>query len=79
MAAPDGDAVLQPHQFRQQFTARNHRDLQPARFLHFRIRLIHRRTHHQRLRARHIGSVVTLVNGGPQLRQPFCGGREFQV
>ena len=37
VAAGDGDAVLQAHQLGQQFAARNHRNLQAARFLDFRI------------------------------------------
>ena len=74
MAARHRDAVLQPHQLGQQFAARDHRDLQPPRFLHFGILLVHGGADHQRLRARHVGRVVPFVDRGAQLGQAI-GGR----
>ena len=55
VAAGHGDAVLQPHQLGQQFAARNHRNLQAARFLHLGILFVHRGADHQRARPRHVG------------------------
>ena len=62
VAARDGDAVFQAHQLGEKFSARNHGNLQPARFLHFGIRFLHGRTDHQRLRAGDIFRVVAFVN-----------------
>ena len=66
VTARDRDAVFQAHQFGQQFAARDHGNLQAARFLHFGIRFLDRRTDHQRLRAGHIFRVVAFVNGCAQ-------------
>ena len=65
MAAGDRDAVLQPHQLGQQLAARDHGDLQAARFLHLGILFVHRGTDHQRAGARDIGRVVAFVDSAP--------------
>jgi len=79
MAAGHGDPVFQPHQFGQQFAARDHRDLQTPRFLNLGIRFVDGGTHHQRFRSHHIFRVVPFVNRRSQLRQAVGGRRQFQI
>ena len=77
VASRHRDPILQPHEFRQQLTTRNHRNLQTARLLHFRIRFINRRTDYQSLRPRDILRVVTLVNNRAQFTQTIRRRGQF--
>ena len=79
VAAADRDTVLKAHQFGKQLAAGDNGDLQSARFLHFRILLIHRRAHHQRPRAGHIGRREAFVDRSAQGGKALGNGRELQV
>ena len=70
---------FEPHQLRQQLTARDYRDLVAAGFLDFRVRGIDRRAHHNRLRSCYVGRGVTLVNPGAERRQSIGGRAQLQV
>ena len=79
VAAGHRDAVLQPHQLGQQLAARDHRNLQPARLLHFGILVVHGRADHQRPRAGHVGGGVAFVDARAQRGQPLGDGRQLQI
>ncbi len=79
MAAGHSDAIFEPHQLGQHLAARDHRKLQTTRFLHFRIVLVDRRTHHHRLRPGHICRRVPLVDGGAKAGQPLRHRAQFDV
>ena len=66
MAASNGNAELQTHQFRQQFAARNHRNLQTARLRHFRIGRIERGRNNHRFRSGDIFGAMTHLDGCAQ-------------
>ena len=79
VTARDRDAVFQAHQFGEQFAARDHGNLQAARFLHFGIRFLDGGTDHQRLRAGHVLRIVAFVDGCAELRQAVGRGRKLQI
>ena len=79
VASAHGDSVLQPHQLSQQLAARNHRNLQPPRFLHFGVLFIHRRAHHQRARALDISGRVAFEDTGAHPGKPLRNRRQLQV
>ncbi len=79
VAASNGDAVFQAHQFGQQLAARDHRNLQPPRFHQFRIALIYRGGNHQGACSLYIGRGMSGVNLRAQAGEVLRGGRQLQI
>ncbi len=75
----DGDAVFQTHQLSQHFAARDHGDGQSARFLDFRVLIVHGGADHDGLGARDVGRGVAFENPGAELGQTLGGGAELHV
>src|SRR5579863_5584228 len=69
VAAGDGNAVLEAHEFGEQFAARDNGDAKAAGFLHFGIRFIDCGTDNQGFGARYVFCVMTFINGGAELRE----------
>src|ERR1035438_271940 len=79
VTAGDGDAVFQTHQLSQHFAAGDDGDGQAARFLHFRILVVHSRADDDGLRARDVGHGMAFKNLGAELGQTVGSGAEFHV
>ena len=79
VAAGDGDAVLQAHQLGQQFAARDHGDLQAARFLHLGVLFIDGGTDHQGARAGDVGRGVAFEDTGAHGGQALGDRRQLHV
>ena len=79
VAAGDGDAVFQTHQFGKQLAARDDGNLQAPGFLHFGILLIDRRTDDQSARAGYVGGIVPLEDVGAQGGQPVGDRRQLEI
>ncbi len=72
MAPADRDSELQAHQFGQQFTARDHGNLQAPRFLDLGIAFVYRGGNHHRLRTAHVSRCMPFENTRAERRQTRC-------
>ena len=75
----NGDAVFQAHQFREHLCARDHRNLPVVRFDDFRIVGLHGGGSHLHVGAIGVRRLVTPINRGAQVFQPFRDVRKLYV
>jgi hypothetical protein len=79
VAARNGNAELQSHEFGQQFAAWNHWDLQTARFRHFRVRRIERGRDNHRFGSGDIFGAMTHLDRCAQFGEPVRDRAQFGV
>ena len=79
MHAGDGDAILQPHQFRQHFCALDHGNVQPPRFVDFRISRADCRAGDDNVGPGDVLRALTFKYDCTQAGQPIRHRRAFQI
>src|ERR1017187_8517597 len=79
VAAGHGDAVLQAHQLGQHFAARDDRDLQAARLLHFGVGFVHGGADHQRTRTGDVRRSVAFEDARAHGFEALGGRRKLKV